>query len=121
MKINDSELKILAVLWENGSMKASDIARVMTEKTGWNKNTTYTVIKRCIEKSLISRTEPDYICTAAITKRKAANREISELLNTYFDGSVVRFFLTLLDSRPISRDDAKELKRIIKTRSFKDF
>lgn len=121
MKLYESELKILSYLWDNGQTKAADIARAMTEKYGWNKNTTYTVIKRCVEKKLIRRSEKDYICTAAISKRAAANSEISELLKTYFDGSVVRLFLALVDSRLISKSDAKELKSIIKTRGFRDF
>ena len=36
-KIYDSELKVLNVLWENGRMKAADIAHVLADDIGWNK------------------------------------------------------------------------------------
>lgn len=120
MKIYDSELKILRLLWDKGKMKASEIAAEMNEITGWNKNTSYTVIKRCIDKKLISRTDPGYICTAAISKKKAAGDAINEALDTYFNGSVVRFFLSLLNTRQISKFEAKEMKRILKNRDFSD-
>lgn len=114
MKIYDSELKILNVLWENGQTKASDIAHILSDTVGWNKNTTYTVIKRCVEKNLITRTEPDYICAAAVSQKKAAYSAAEEVLDTYFNGSIVRFFLTLLNIRPISKYEFKELMRILK-------
>ena len=48
MKLFDSELKVMDVLWTNGDMPARQIAAILTESIGWNVNTTYTLIKRCI-------------------------------------------------------------------------
>lgn len=118
MKIYDSEMNIMSYLWKNGQSKAADIAKAMETEVGWNKNTTYTVIRRCIEKNLIVRSDPGYICSAAVTKRNAAKEEIREMLSLYFNGSVLKFFLALLEACPISRDDAREIKSIVKKRSF---
>ena len=46
MKLYDSEIKVMNVLWERGSLKASEIVKIMQNLTDWNKNTTYTVIKK---------------------------------------------------------------------------
>lgn len=118
MKISDSEMNIMTYLWRNGRKKAADIAKAMDKEVGWNKNTTYTIIKRCIEKELIIRSDPGYVCTAAISKRNAAKDEIREILKLYFNGSVLRFFLAMLEACPISKDDAKEIKSIVRKRSF---
>ena len=53
MKLFDSELKVMDVLWTNGDMPARQIAAILTESIGWNVNTTYTLIKRCIAKNAI--------------------------------------------------------------------
>lgn len=45
MKLFDSELKVMQVLWENGDTSAKDIAAVLGKQVGWSKTTTYTVIK----------------------------------------------------------------------------
>ena len=37
-----------------------DIVDVLTERVGWNKNTTYTVIKKCIEKGAVEREESGF-------------------------------------------------------------
>ena len=49
-KLFDSERKVMEVIWEEGDMTAKEISLILNEKIGWNKNTTYTVIKKCIQK-----------------------------------------------------------------------
>ena len=56
MKLFDSELKVMGVLWNEGDVPAKHIAEQLTGELGWNKNTTYTLIKRCIKKGAIERT-----------------------------------------------------------------
>ena len=62
MKLFDSELKVMEVLWEEGPIPARRVAEVLGQRIGWNKNTTYTVIKKCMEKGAIRREEPDFVC-----------------------------------------------------------
>ena len=49
-KLFDSERKVMEVIWEHGDIAAREIALILHEKIGWNKNTTYTVIKKCVKK-----------------------------------------------------------------------
>ena len=45
-KLFDSERRVMEVLWAAGtSLTAKEIAAQLGEAVGWNKNTTYTVIK----------------------------------------------------------------------------
>ena len=67
-KLVDSELKIMEVLWEEGDVTAKHISDVLKEQVGWNINTTYTLIKRCINKGAIQRTEPKFMCHAFLTE-----------------------------------------------------
>ncbi|MDE6063458.1 MAG: BlaI/MecI/CopY family transcriptional regulator, partial [Lachnospiraceae bacterium] len=53
IKLFDAELKVMGVLWREGDSTAKHIASVLGEETGWNTNTTYTLIKRCIKKGAI--------------------------------------------------------------------
>jgi len=49
IKLFDSELKVMKVLWKEGNITAGQILKILKEEIGWNKNTTYTVIKKCIK------------------------------------------------------------------------
>ena len=52
----------MEVLWEEGEIPAKRVVEVLSERVGWNKNTTYTVIKKCIEKGAVQRSEPGFRC-----------------------------------------------------------
>ena len=48
----DSERKVMEVIWKEGDVTAKQISLTLRDTIGWNKNTTYTVIKKCIKKAL---------------------------------------------------------------------
>ena len=40
IKLFDSELKVMDVLWKEGDMAAKRISDILKERVGWNMNTT---------------------------------------------------------------------------------
>ena len=113
MKLFDSELKVMDVLWREGDLPAKAIARTLTEEIGWNVNTTYTLIKRCIAKEAIERSEPGFMCRALVSKEQVQQEETQELIDKVFDGSADKLFASLLGGRRISREQLEQLRRMI--------
>ncbi len=113
VKLYDSELKIMGVLWREGDVTAKHISDVMKEETGWNMNTTYTLIKRCIKKGAVERSEPHFMCHALISKEEVQKAETEELINKVYDGSVDKLFAALLGSRKLSARQIERLKQIV--------
>ena len=70
MKLVDSEIKVMDVLWKEGDSMAKHVADVMKERYGWNVNTTYTLLKRCIKKGAVERTNPNFVCHALIKQEQ---------------------------------------------------
>lgn len=112
-KLFDSELKVMDVLWREGDSTAKHIAVILAEEIGWNKNTTYTLIKRCIKKGAIERTEPNFMCHALIPKEEIQKAETDELINKVYDGSADKLFAALLDRKHLSADQIEKLKQIV--------
>ena len=50
VKLYDSELNIMEYLWRTGEASAKEIAAEMAQTVGWSKTTTYTVLKKCVDK-----------------------------------------------------------------------
>ena len=113
VKLFDSELKVMEVLWEQGSKTAKEIVDVLSERIGWNKNTTYTVIKKCIEKGAIERGEPGFLCTPMVTRDEVARSETEQLIDKMFGGSSELFFSSFLKNQGLSEADAARLARMI--------
>ncbi|MCH5340737.1 MAG: BlaI/MecI/CopY family transcriptional regulator [Acetatifactor sp.] len=113
VKLFDSELKVMEVLWEQGTKTAKEIVDVLSERIGWNKNTTYTVIKKCIEKGAIEREEPGFLCTPLVTRDEVARSETEQLIDKMFGGSSELFFSSFLKNQGLSEADAARLARMI--------
>ena len=114
IKLFDSELKIMNVLWQEGDTTAKQIAEILADETGWNVNTTYTLIKRCIKKGAIERTEPNFMCHALIPKEDVQADETDELINKVYDGSADKLFAALLGRNKVSKEQIEKLKQMVK-------
>lgn len=113
IKLFDSELKVMGVLWCEGDVTAKHISDVLKEEIGWNMNTTYTVIKKCIKKGAIKRSEPNFMCHALIGKTEVQEVETEELINRFYDGSEDKLFAALLGRRKLSAEQIENLKKIV--------
>lgn len=113
IKLFDSELKIMDVLWKNGDTTAKRIAEILKEQVGWNKTTTYTLIKRCIDKGAIERIEPNFVCHPLVTIEQARELETTELINKMYDGAADQLVASILGSRNLSPEEIGKLKRLV--------
>lgn len=113
VKLFDSELKVMNVLWKNGDMTAKEVSDILKAETGWNMNTTYTVIKKCISKGAIERSEPGFLCHALIPKEAVQEAETDELIGKLYDGSVDKLFAALLGRKKLSAQQIARLKQLV--------
>lgn len=113
VKFFDGELHVMNVLWQEGDKTAKQISEILGEKIGWNINTTYTMIKRCIAKGAIERTEPHFMCHALVTREEARAGGIHELVDRLFDGSTDLLFATLLNWKSLDADEVERLRGLI--------
>lgn len=113
IRLHEGELNIMELLWSNKVLAAKDIAKIIKEYIGWEKNTTYTVINRLIDKGAIKREEPGFFCRANISKKTVQQIETQALLDKVYNGSLNNFLVEFLRVQPLKQADIMELERII--------
>lgn len=113
VKLFDSELKVMDVLWKEGDMTAKQISDILKATTGWNMNTTYTVIKKCIAKGAIERREPNFLCHALVAREVVQAAETEELLHKLFDSSPDLLFASLLGHQKLSKAQIDNLRCMV--------
>lgn len=101
------------ILWEEGDTKAKHIADVMNKRYGWNINTTYTLLKRCINKGAAERIEPNFVCHALIAREQVQLQEADILLSKLFDGSVDKLFASLLSRKNLTSKQIAKIKLLV--------
>jgi len=113
VKLFDSELKIMEILWKEGDTTAKRIAELTKEQTGWSKTTTYTVIKKCIDKGAVERIDPNFVCHALITREQAQEFETTELINKMYDGAADQLIASVLGRKNLTPQEVDRLKQLV--------
>ena len=119
LRLHEGELNIMELLWSNKELAAKDISKIIKEYIGWEKNTTYTVIKRLIDKGAVQRTDPGFICSALVSQRSVREIETKRLLNQFYNGSLQTFISEYLKNQSLSAGDIAELQKLAKNSSRK--
>ena len=88
IKLCESELKVMELLWEEGELRAGEIVPILSARVGWYCITTYTIIKKCVDKGAIRRSEAKFVCQPLVTKEQTQVYEINALAERLFDGSL---------------------------------
>ena len=82
MKLFDSEMKVMELLWTTGELTAKELAERLAVEPGWSKTTTYTVLKKCVDKAAVERTDPWFRCRALVSLEEAQLAQSAALVDT---------------------------------------
>jgi predicted transcriptional regulator len=114
IKLFDSELRIMDVLWNEGDKSAKELADILGKSVGWSKTTTYTVIKKCIVKGAVARNESAFICHAVVSRDEAREMETAELINKLYGGSQDLLIASLLGGKSLPATKMERLRQYVK-------
>ncbi len=113
LRLHEGELNVMELLWSNKVLAAKDISKIIKEYIGWEKNTTYTVIKRLIDKGAVTREDPGFLCRAKVTKKEVQEIETKALLTKMYNGSLTTFITDYIGHQKLSAAQIIELQRIL--------
>jgi BlaI family transcriptional regulator, penicillinase repressor len=111
LKLCESDYRFMLLVWANEPVASGQLVAVCADKLGWKKSTTYTVLRKMIEKGFL-RNE-DSIVRAIIPKEQVQAFESGHFVEHAFAGSLPQFLVSFLGGKTISAKEASELKRLI--------
>ena len=110
-KIHEGEYRFCLILWENEPIQSAQLARLCNEQLGWSRTTTYTIIHRLSERGVVKN--ENAIVTALIKKEEVQLREMNEMVDKTFEGSLPAFIAAFARRQKLSDKDVEELRRLI--------
>ncbi|HET6880323.1 MAG TPA: BlaI/MecI/CopY family transcriptional regulator [Pirellulales bacterium] len=115
---SERELDVLKVLWDLGEAKVRDVHAAMCQQKETAFTTVQTLLRIMADKGLVKqRTEGRTLYYAPLHTREQVS---SRFLDRVFDGAIDKLVLNLLRAEDISRDEMRDLERLIaKTRREK--
>ena len=110
-KIFESEYRFCLIMWEHEPVTTSELVKLCQEQLGWKRTTTYTVIKRLGERGILKN--EDGLVSSLVSKEDAQAREINELVEEKFQGSLPAFIAAFTKRQDISQAELDEVQRMI--------
>ena len=110
-KIFESEYRFCLILWENEPINSTKLARLCSEKLGWSRTTTYTVIRRLSDRGVVKN--ENTIVTSLVSKDEVQAAEIDELVEKTFEGSLPAFIAAFTRRKSLSREEAAEIRQML--------
>ena len=113
IKIFDAEMHLMNKIWDEGTIKAIDLANWATETLGWKKCSTYSMLRKLLEKQAVRRDDPGFVLTPLVTREEIAVDETNLLIEKMFKGNRKRFLLTFMSNNNLDEAEMEALKKII--------
>ena len=109
--ISNTDYRFMMILWDKQPVGQGTLAELCREQFGWKKSTTYTVIKRLIDKGYVKN--ENAVVTATISKEDCQREEAQAFIDRAFSGSLPDFLAAFLGNCTISEKEEEEIREII--------
>ena len=110
-RLGEIEYRFISLIWENEPVSSMKLVELAGERFGWKKSTTFTMLKRLVDKSLVRNV--DSVVSSAVPRAQVEKRESESFLENTFAGSLPGFLVSFLGGKSISDAEAEELKELI--------
>jgi BlaI family transcriptional regulator, penicillinase repressor len=109
------ELEILRILWDLGPSPVRAVHAKLSASKGTNYSTTVKMLSVMLTKGLVKRNESatPHVWRAAITRKRAAKKFLTELIEKVYDGSAMSLVLQALSSGKASQQEIHEARRLL--------
>lgn len=114
IRISQSELDVMSVLWSKSPLAASNVADGLKDKD-WNIRTVKTLLSRLVEKGALSTQQEGrrYLYTPLISKDDYAGKAARSLSDRLFGGRVAPLVAHLAKGDGLSAKDIAELEALL--------
>ena len=112
VKLSDSEIYIMHVIWTNGEATSFDILDKVKEDKKLSENTVRTLLARMEKKKAIyisSKTGKTYTYKPLIDKNEFLRIEGRNFLENIYEGAIKCMLLNFVKDKKLSRDDVNAL------------
>ena len=110
-KLFDAEYRMMDILWENEPMLTTELVRLCAERFRWAQTTTYTQIKRMIDRGFLKSEKR--VLTALVKRDQVEQYDSEEIVGQRFGGSLPKFVTAFIGSKKLTREELDELRRIL--------
>ncbi len=111
----DAELAILRILWRRGPSTVRQVHEDLERRSLTGYTTALKLLQIMTEKGLVERDESQraHVYVARLPEEQTLGQLVGDLLDRAFEGSSSRLVMRALESRPATREELSEIRRML--------
>ena len=102
--LSDAEYQLAQIIWKAKEISSKDLVSIANQNYQWKKSTTYTLLKRMIDKSLA--TNDNGTIAMLVSKQYVDQKRTADLLEKSFDRSLPKLISTYYQGQSITKEEA---------------
>ena len=110
-RLTYGETRLMQLVWELGPVASGQLIERCREELGWQKSTSYTMLKKLAEKGYVQN--ENAVVTALVSRAAVQAAESEHVVEQTFSGSLPGFLVAFLSGKTISGEEAEALRRLI--------
>jgi predicted transcriptional regulator len=117
-RLGDLQLRIMKVLWERDGASVSDVHEALGADAGLAYTTVATMLRKMEARGLVRHDSEGrrFIYRAGVAPDVVTRSMANDVLERLFEGRLADMLDHLLSTREVSRDELRELERLIRER-----
>ncbi len=112
-KLCDSEYRFMQVVWEHAPVGSGQLVKLCEARLGWKKSTTYTVLKKLVEKGYLRN--DNALVTVLVPQERAEREESTYFVERTFGGSLPHFLAAFLGDKQLTAQEAESIEEMIRS------
>lgn len=110
-RLGEIETRFANLIWEREPLSSAELVRCAEEELAWKKSTTYTVLRRLIEKGIFQN--ENGTVTSRLTREEFAAAQSEQFVEETFCGSLPQFLAAFARRKKLTAREIDELQRFI--------
>ena len=109
--MGEAETRFADLIWAEEPVSSAELVRLAGEQLEWKKSTTYTVLRRLIDKGLFQNANG--MVSSVMSKKEYAAAQSEQFVDETFSGSLPMLVTAFASRKKLSEKEIDELQQII--------
>ena len=111
--LSQAEFKLAEIIWTNQPIPASALVKMAEESFGWKRTTTYTLLKRMIDKGVMKN--ENAVVSAIVSREEFFAKQSHNFVDDTFGGSLPLLIASFMRGKKLTQAQAEEIRQLIDT------
>lgn len=111
MKLGVVESRFADIIWRHEPLPSRELVARCQEELNWKKPTTYTVLRKLCERGIFQNVNG--MVSSVVSREKFYAMQSEKFVAETFQGSLPAFLAAFASRKPLSEQEAAEIRRMI--------